>query len=106
MFILGLVVVFFLISIVLFTIFMTFFLFYIFAKYSKDLNELGADKLLLLNPFVFPVGRVREIMKEKRDKKLQRYLKIIHFYKLYTLIGVIICVPCMYFLANSKLGLE
>lgn len=108
MFILGVVVTFYLVSIVIFTIFIFLFVFFIFVKYSKYLNELGIDKMLILNPFSFPVKTVRKIIENKNidKKKFNRYLSIICFYKFYVIIGVVICMPCMYILAHSNLGLK
>lgn len=98
--IIGLVVVFYIASVVIFSIFIHFFLILFYLKYSKILNELGADKILILNPFFFPVKRARKIMKEKVDEKKLIYLSVIKFYKSYTLIGCFICIPCIYFLAK------
>lgn len=108
MFILGLVVAFYLVSIVIFTISIFLFVFFIFVKYSKYLNELGIDKILILNPFSFPVKTIRKIIENKNidKKKFKRYLSIIYFYKFYVIIGVVICMPCMYILAHSNLGLK
>lgn len=105
MLILGFIVVFYIISVVLFSLIIYFILLSFYLKHSELLNELGVDKLLLLNPFFFPVKRARKIIKEKIDEKQLIYISMVSFYKLYTLIGCIICIPCIYFLSNSSIGL-
>ena len=100
MLVIGIIVTFYVISLVILSAIMFFLLHYIFLQYKEDLNELGADKLLLLNPFFFPVKRARKIMEEKKNQKFQKFLSLISFYKYYAIIGVIVCVPCMYFLST------
>lgn len=88
-----------------FTLFIDVFLLTISVKFWNYLEELGIDRLLLLNPFFFPVKTVKKIIESKQftgKKKLQRSLSFIYFYKIYIIVGAVVCVPCFYIICNSS----
>lgn len=104
----GIASVFFIGSFILFTLFMEFFVVFFFVKYSKDLNELGVDRLLLMSPFFFPIRTVREILRKKgrENGRAMKCLSLLAFYKVYALISFIVSGICINIVARSNIGLE
>lgn len=97
----GFVVIFYAISAIIFYVYIYFVCHYIFVKYFKDLNEIGIDKILVLNPFFFPIQRVRNIFEAKGNTKILKMISIIKFYKFYAIIGVAVFFFGLAFITNS-----
>lgn len=106
LFFLGLMIISYILSLIVFTIYIYIIIICFFLKYSKELNEMGADKILLFNPLIFPDRKVRSILeKNVENNDFHKPLSKIKFYKFYAIIGIVITIPCMYLISQSNLGL-
>lgn len=64
----------------------------------------GIGRVFLFVPLLFPARQVRKIAEKEEPpeiKKLQEYLTVISFYKLYAVIGTALSVPCMLFVYEA-----
>lgn len=64
----------------------------------------GSGKVFLFVPLLFPAQQVRKIAEKEEPpekSRLQEYLPVISFYKLYAVIGTALSVPCMLFVYTS-----
>lgn len=77
------VALFYCITIIPFSIFVHFLIYIYRRKTLETFDDLGIDRILLLNPFFFPVKRVKEIIARDEFQEKIKCLPAISFYKLY-----------------------
>lgn len=68
------------------------------------MGELRSGRVFLFVSLLFPARQVRKIAEKEEPpeiKKLQEYLPVISFYKLYAVIGTALSVQCMLFVYAS-----